>query len=304
MTSTLLATSSRASCAQTFRIALCGSFFDQDVLAFDIAERGKTLEKHRTILRGRRSVHRAKPKDANARSLRLALSVAKSGRDKQAHATCQKNTAARDHRNTSTRGEVGPSYYLQRELSCSNERLLLAADSTDRRRMAGTLIRQDTTEAVIARCDRGRKSTSQIALYSTIVTLGGVRRPPRTKWRCVFTQPRPGSGLSQRLHSPLSSRSNQSQRGCATSSTQAGSVFPPATPRTSEVRFRTLLGLDGAPRPSANEPHGDIRKRSLVDLKSAQGQAQPCWLRQSRQIHGPGAVARAELKSTCHGPGR
>ena len=40
---------------QTFRIALCGTFLDHDVLAFDIAERGEALAKHRTILQGRRT---------------------------------------------------------------------------------------------------------------------------------------------------------------------------------------------------------------------------------------------------------
>ena len=35
-----------------------------------------------------------------------------------------------------------------------------------------------------------RKSTSQIALHSTIATVGGVRRPPKTRCKAVFTQPR------------------------------------------------------------------------------------------------------------------
>src|SRR5262249_38256484 len=83
--------------AQSLRISACGSFFDHDVLAFDIAERGEALAKRRTILQSRRSVHRAEPKNADARNLRRGLAAAEPRRTEHTDGPCQENTAARDH---------------------------------------------------------------------------------------------------------------------------------------------------------------------------------------------------------------
>src|SRR6266568_7514202 len=111
--------------AQSLRISPCGSFFDHDVLAFDIAERGEALAKRRTILQSHRSVHRAEPKDADARNLRRGLAAAEPGRSEHADGPCQENTAARDH--CSPCRERSPAIVrLQREMSAANDRLLVA----------------------------------------------------------------------------------------------------------------------------------------------------------------------------------
>ena len=68
---------------------LCETFLNQDVLAFDKAQCGKSLAKSQTELKERRIANGGESKEANARNLRLRLSAPEQRRNKQADATCQ-----------------------------------------------------------------------------------------------------------------------------------------------------------------------------------------------------------------------